>query len=477
LAAAFSPIWWSQATGNEVYGLNLFFVALVFLLLFQLLKRNRLRRNFLLLAYVLGLSFTNHLQTVLLFPTFFLLYFFHRREWNFDFRTWILAGLLFFLGLSTYLYLPIRSTAGPLADWGATSDWGNFLRHIFGWQYRVYIFDIPFNQMVENGFAALGTVATQLKWPLWILIAGLFFVRLPNRKVLFPLLFYPVIILIYNAGYAIPDIDFYYLPVIFCLFILAGVGAFGWFSSFSKLKQGKGKVEAAFLIFLSASTAYAALSNWGRADQSKNRFAQEVMENIYASAPDGGLVFTAQWDHYSPWLYNHFVLGKRPDLKMLNVNLTNRSWYLDFLQRTLPEQTSGLKEKIGAYRAMVRDFETGRSIDTARIEGLRQTILASILRRAHASGPVYFDAGVNFDSAAGWFMAPEGALFRVYEKPGYYPYSMPPLGFSRTEYYGLPEERIIRREIEGLNWILNLRKNYEEIFGPKSPAGDTRNRP
>ncbi|MCI0404958.1 MAG: hypothetical protein L0209_02610, partial [candidate division Zixibacteria bacterium] len=122
-------------------------------------------------------------------------------------------------------------------------------------------------------------------------------------------------------------------------------------------------------------------------------------------------------------------------------------------------------------------FETGRAFDTAQIEALRQSILVSILRTSYASGPVYFDAGTGFDSAAGWFMAPEGALFRLYEKPGYYPYQTPPLGFSREDFFELPEEKIIRRESETLNWILNLRKNYETIFGPKSPAGDTTVRP
>ncbi len=460
-----------------MYGLNLLFVSLIFLLLFQLLKGENTRRNFLLFAYVLGLAFTNHLQTILLFPTLSLLYFFHHKLWNFNPRAWLPAGLLFFLGLSTYLYLPIRSAAGPLADWGATSDWGNFIRHITGWQYRVYIFDIPPDETVENGMAALGTIAFQLKWLFWFLFAGLFFVRRPGWKILLPFLLYPLILLIYNAGYAIPDIDFYYLPVIFVFFLVAGAGVFGWFSFLSKMKTGRGMAEAVLLIFLFASSAYPAISNWRRADQFKNRFAQKALENIYASAPGGGLVFTSQWDHYSPWLYNHFVLGKRSDFKMLNVNLTNRSWYLDFLQRALPEEISGLENKIDAYRSQVRNFEAGRPFDTAQIEALHQSILASILRKSYAARPVYFDVGAGFDSAAGWVLVPEGVLFRLYERPGFYPFATPPLGFSPPGHPVLLEDKLVGRELEMLAWMLAVRRNYEKMYGPKSPAEDKGSRP
>lgn len=474
MAAAASPIWWSQATGNEVYGLNLLFVSLAFLILFRLLKGNGVRRNFVLLAYLLGLSFTNHLQTVLWLPTLLLLLFFHWKSWRLNLAFLLLAGLVFLLGLSLYAYLPIRSATGPLADWGETSNWGNLIRHISGWQYRVYIFDIPADQIGKNAVASLGTIAAQLKWPFWVMFAGLFFVPLlPNRRMGFPFLLYPVIIILYNAGYAIPDIDFYYLPAIFCFFLLAGLGAFGWLGFLSRRKHA-GWAEAALLTLLGVSTAFAVLSNWAGADQSKNRFAQETLENIYRSAPAGGLIFTGQWDHYSPWLYNRFVLGKRADLKMLNVNLTNRSWYLDFLDRAFPETVAGLKGQIAAYRRMVRDFETGRPIQVDRIEALHQSILASILRKSLKAGPVYFDVGANFDSSGGRFLAPEGTLFRVYAKQGYYPFPASELGFSRRNLENLPEEKIIRREIETLEWILNLRKSYERSFGPKS---DTANKP
>jgi hypothetical protein len=221
-----------------VYGFNLFFLSLIFLFLFQLLKGENIRRNTLLLAYILGLAFTNHLQTVLLFPTLFLLYFFHRQSWNVGRRVWLLAGALFFMGLSTYLYLPIRSTAGPLADWGATSDWGNFFRHITGWQYRVYMFTIPFERILANGRAAVESVAAQLPGAYWLLLPGLFFVPRPGWRILFPLALYPLTAVVYNAGYDIPDIDLYYLPVIFILFLLTGAGALGWLFLFPDGKRG-----------------------------------------------------------------------------------------------------------------------------------------------------------------------------------------------------------------------------------------------
>ena len=225
------------------------------------------------------------------------------------------------------------------------------------------------------------------------------------------------------------------------------------------------------MTLLGFSAAYAAVSNWAGANQSKNRFAQEALENIYRSAPAGGLVFTGAWDHYSPWLYNRFVLGNRPDLKMLNVNLTNRSWYLDFLERAFPEMVAGFGEKIAVYREMVRDFETARPVNVVQIEGLHQSILASILRKSLEAGPVYFDVGANFDSAAGQFWVPEGVLFRIYPARGYYPFRTPSLEFSRTE-FSFPEEKIIRREIENLDRMLALRKSYEEVFGPKSGTAD-----
>ena len=451
-----------------MYGLHLFFVVLIFLLLINLLKGERPRRTFTLLAYVLGLSFTNHLQTVLFFPTLLLLFLSCRKTWDLNRRTFGWAGFLFLLGLSPYLYLTIRSATGPLADWGATADWGNFIRHVSGWQYRIYMFAIPFEQALKNGQAALQTVAFQLNWPFYLSFFGLFFFHRPGGKMLTAFGLYPIITLIYNAGYDIPDIEPYYLPVVLFYFYLVGAGALGWLWAAGNLKRMRSPAQAGILLLLLLLTIYAPLSHWGRSDRSKYRFPQEALENIYQSAPNGGLVFTVVWDHYAPWLYHHFVLGKRPDLLMLDVNLTNRSWYLDFLKRTQPETLLGLEGRLDSLREMIRNFERGLPFDTARIEADYRSMLAALIRKNFSTRPLYFDVATESYAAAGWTLVPEGVLFRAYEKPGYYAYNIPSLGFSQTDNPAFLEDKLARREVESSTWMLALRKNYERRYAPKA---------
>ena len=92
------------------------------------------------LAYVLGLSFTNHMSTLYLAPAFLLLYFIRRgasREgWLFLLR----LVPAFCLGLSVYLFLPVRASSGPMMNWGNPAGFDAILRHLSGKQYSVWIF-------------------------------------------------------------------------------------------------------------------------------------------------------------------------------------------------------------------------------------------------------------------------------------------------------------------------------------------------
>jgi hypothetical protein len=112
LIFAFSFTFWSQAEIAEVYTLHAFFLSLMILLLLKL-RNTEDRRIFLLLSFILGLSFTHHMSTVLIIPAilFFVLIF--RRKEILCRRVLVPSLVLFLVGLSVYLFIPMRAHLPP----------------------------------------------------------------------------------------------------------------------------------------------------------------------------------------------------------------------------------------------------------------------------------------------------------------------------------------------------------------------------
>ena len=80
---AFTPLFWLQTVSAEVYPLHCFFVALMIRLLWQW-DQSRNFHRLLMFVFVTGLSFGNHMQTVMLAPA--VLYFIISRDKKGDFH-------------------------------------------------------------------------------------------------------------------------------------------------------------------------------------------------------------------------------------------------------------------------------------------------------------------------------------------------------------------------------------------------------
>ncbi|MGH3148422.1 MAG: glycosyltransferase family 117 protein [Rubrobacter sp.] len=123
LAFGLSDAFWDQAVIPEVYTLEAFLVALVILLL--LVWRDTRRDRYLLLAaFLIGLSLTHHLTSVLLVPAAPAFVFLTDRHVFSRVSLMLKCIGLFLLGLLPFLYLPVRAMMhAPLNEADPSTPW------------------------------------------------------------------------------------------------------------------------------------------------------------------------------------------------------------------------------------------------------------------------------------------------------------------------------------------------------------------
>ncbi|OQX50529.1 MAG: hypothetical protein B5M53_12375 [Candidatus Cloacimonas sp. 4484_209] len=131
LLFAFSKTFWYYTEIAEVYTLHMLFVILLFLAIFLFYKVEK--RFIFLFSYLFGLSLSNNITVIYLLPAFLIFIFLKRRRLN---RKIILVSLLlFFLGISFYLYVPIRARFNPVFNWGGASSLKSFTSLFFAQEF------------------------------------------------------------------------------------------------------------------------------------------------------------------------------------------------------------------------------------------------------------------------------------------------------------------------------------------------------
>jgi len=247
LIFAFSTTFWEQAVIAEKYTLNAFFFSLlIFILLkWQETQNSKLKtQNYLyLFAFILGLSFTHHFQTIYIVPgaLFFLFshgltrirshrYISHRghREHRGKNHSKILNAkfaiciVLFLLPLFLYAYLPIRASTHPPLNWGCPDTPARFVEHITAKSYQGNMGSfIP--SLKSRFILHLNFFTSQFN--IWFIPAGLFgFIFLLVKRPRFGvfLLLMAITNLLLAIRYDISNIEDYYLPSFLLFSILIG---------------------------------------------------------------------------------------------------------------------------------------------------------------------------------------------------------------------------------------------------------------
>lgn len=414
LIYSFSITVWSQATNFEVYSLQLLLINLVILLVIKAWQSEEQQKQFYLIgSFVLGLSFTNHLTTILIVPAVLFLYFKTQEKFDFSFpklKFLFVALLPLILGLSLYLYLPIRSAMEPDFNWGWVSrSFDKFWYHVTGKQYQVWMFSDAetmkknislFFQMIPSQFGWIGIIP---------LVLGLFqLIRYHLTYSIF-LLLISIAAFIYVINYSIHDIDSYFTMVFIPLHIFA---AFGIYWLFIKIKQ-----IAYSLIIIPLISIFI---NYESCDLSNNFLVREYTNNLINNLDENALIISAQWDYWcSAFWYMQKVEKIREDIVLVEKELLRRTWYPYQFKKWYPEIYDNSENEFELFMEDLELFEAGKPYNPQRIQARFINLLNSFIDKNINERPIYITIDIlqtEPDVGRDYEKIPEGFAIRLLNK-------------------------------------------------------------
>lgn len=481
LVLAFSKTYWAAANSVEVYPLHVFFLSTLMFVFMKAVfstKRNEAEGSFivqnkyyLIFAFLLGLSFTNHLTTILLAPACLTL-FFYSNVYDKQ-RLYKLLGFMvvcFVIGFSVYLYLPIRANMNPALIWGNPYNFERFYWHITGKQFSVWIFSakgsIPAFLLLMGttvGLAVYGLVKqktlnkslhfiffivvcvlgyllisgsseivnTQFKKfsaSLWsefgtalvlLSILGIYFLSRFNTRIYYFTFLTFFGCLFYSINYDINDIYSYFLLAYITLAVWIGFGAVFIYTQLAVMLKTNVQ-HLAFGVVVVLTSIIALNTNYAGNDESKNHFVEEFTMNIFQNAEPNSIIISSQWDFWvsASW-YFHFVKNIRPDIVVIDKELLRRSWYFKFLENNYPEVYNNSRAEIERFLPELYKFEHDIPYDTRVIMKLFEEMMTSFVknnpnRRSYITWEI--EQNKNEPFAQDFIRLPDGLLFRMVPK-------------------------------------------------------------
>jgi len=306
---AFTPAFWSQAVSAEVYSLHTFFVAVLIRLLWWW-DENREFRRLLVFVFITGLSFGNHMQTVMLAPPVLYVVLSGDRKALLSVRHFSLIFLCFLAALSIYLYLPVRTDAGAAIHWGDPNNIERFLGHFTTKSYRQsYVFSATLSEYLLRAGEALTIVMKQ--YGILLLMALWGWVRLSSARwkaffaaVVFLDLVYSIFLNLISF-----EITPFTLPSSVVMAILLGTGLnhlLVWTTGQKRIGPNlrKGIGMAACMV-----PVIGLMANFGLCDQSRNYTAYEHAVNAFGTAGPGSTVFVDGDNNLFPVAYGRIAEG------------------------------------------------------------------------------------------------------------------------------------------------------------------------
>jgi len=321
LAFAFSATFWSQAIIAEVYALHNLLTAAILLLLLPVVDRGSSGmlaegvgpRAWKVLAFLFGLSLTNHLTTILLLPAVGLAFLWDRP--NMRLQEWCVAAGLAFLGLSVYSFIPLR---WPALNDGVWMNLREFLTYITGGQFH--------GALRLDGWldpARWQIVARLMLQPYGVVgvclsIVGVVGLSLRDRRALALTGVTFLAFVFYGVSYYVPDISVFVLPAHLVLAVWLGIGVSFLIDLVSHIQAtwpiGVHRLVGVLFALLPMASLW---RNLPVVDQSVNTGREEWGRYVLALPLRRNAVVLADAKKFAPLYYVQQVEGLRPDLELI----------------------------------------------------------------------------------------------------------------------------------------------------------------
>ncbi|MFQ5904984.1 MAG: protein O-mannosyl-transferase family [bacterium] len=324
LVWAFTHSLWSYSTVAEVYTLQMAFVCgLMYMGVKLRLEENCL--NILpLFFFAYGLSLTNNITVLLLAFAFAVLVWrpFSRAEP----RHKVFLFLLFLLGLSPYLYMPLRSLHNPAVDWGNPETLGQFIWVLTAREFARNMLGLKY--AVTGGFLRASFVYLRLLLSdmsiaglvLSLFGAGVCFFT--SRKILLFFALVYVINITYSFAFGADlELEAYLLPSLLVLVLLLGLGSAAVASS------GKKELAPLMSCVLLILPVGMLISRYAERNLKVNTYAENIGENLISSIEEGGIFFTENTVDLFVALYVQSIRGLRQDVSLIYLPYLSHDWY------------------------------------------------------------------------------------------------------------------------------------------------------
>lgn len=322
---------WSLSLIAEVYTLHTALMALMMLLILRWSAYPSTQR-LVLVGLVTGLSMGHHAATVLLLPGAIFYVLATAPRMALRWRTMVYVVSAFAIGLSVYLYLPLRYAANPSFNYAGFYDSSGVFEPInlhtiqgLWWLISGQAF---VSHMLVYGQLDLWRELTQFGTYVWQscfavgvgpALVGLVVLARHNWRLctMFGLMF--IVHAAFYLGYRVIDKETMFLPTFLIWAIWLGVG-YQWLLSWVQDDRQSQSIPLDVWVLrvgMVAAVVVAIVWNWPLVDRSDDWSVRERSERMLEQVQPDALIL-GWWGVVPPIEYLQIVEGYRPDVQTIN---------------------------------------------------------------------------------------------------------------------------------------------------------------